>query len=164
MMPNFRWIAVKLGVFTVVTIIITMWLAAIIGNLRLGSSPYVVTAEFSDASGVLKGDAVKAAGVTVGRVKDIRVEDGIAKVDLAIDEEIQLPEGMSVAIRFRNLVGQRMVSFFGEGDPETSLEDGDVIPLAETKPAFDLTALFNGLRPLIRSTTPADINIVSREV
>ena len=164
MMGNFRWVAVKLGVFTVVTIVITGWLAAVIGNLRLGSSPYVVPAEFSDASGVLKGDAVKSAGVTIGRVQDIRVEDGIAKVDLSIDENVELPEGMSVAIRFRNLVGQRMVTFFGEGDPRDSLEHGDLIPLDRTKPAFDLTALFNGLRPLIRSTTPGDINIVSREV
>ena len=164
MTPNFRWVAVKLGVFTVVTIVITVWLAAVIGNLRIGSSPYVVTAEFTDASGVLKGDAVKSAGVTIGRVHDIRVEDGIAKVDLAIDENIELPAGMSVAIRFRNLVGQRMVTFFGEGDPSDELADGDIIPLARTEPAFDLTALFNGLRPLIRSTTPGDINIVSREV
>lgn len=164
MTPNFRWIAVKLGIFTVVTIIITVWLAAVIGNLRLGSSPYVVTAEFSDASGVLKGDAVKSAGVTIGRVQDIRVEDGIAKVDLSIDENIVLPTGMSVAIRFRNLVGQRMVTFYGEGDAAEDLGNGDVISLADTKPAFDLTALFNGLRPLIRSTTPEDINIVSREV
>lgn len=164
MIGNFRWVAVKLGVFTIVTIIITVWLAAVIGNLRLGSTPYLVTAEFSDASGVLKGDAVKSAGVTIGRVHDIRVEDGIAKVDLSIDENIELPDGMSVAIRFRNLVGQRMVTFFGEGHPEDTLAHGEVIPLERTKPAFDLTALFNGLRPLIRSTTPGDINIVSREV
>lgn len=164
MTRNFRWIAVKLGVFTIVTIIITVWLAAVIGNLRLGSSPYTITAEFSDASGVLKGDAVKSAGVTIGRVQEIRVEDGIAKVDLSIDENIDLPAGLSVAIRFRNLVGQRMVTFFGEGDPTASMVPGEVIPLDRTKPAFDLTALFNGLRPLIRSTAPADINIVSREV
>lgn len=164
MTRGFKWIAVKLGIFTVVTIIVTVWLAAVIGNLRLGSSPYVVTAEFSDASGVLKGDAVKTAGVTIGRVQDIRVEDGIAKVDLSIDENVELPSGMSVAIRFRNLVGQRMVSFFGEGDATASMSPGEVIPLDRTKPAFDLSALFNGLRPLIRSTAPGDINIVSREV
>ena len=164
MTMNFKWVAVKLGIFTIVTIIVTVWLAAVIGNLRLGSSPYLVTAEFSDASGVLKGDAVKSAGVTIGRVQDIRVEDGIAKVDLSIDENVELPAGMSVAIRFRNLIGQRMVTFFGDGDPTDSIQPGETISLDRTKPAFDLSALFNGLRPLIRSTAPGDINIVSREV
>lgn len=161
---SFRWIAVKLTIFTLVTIAVTVWLAAIIGNLRIGSSPYAVTAQFTDASGLLLGDVVKTAGVTVGRVQDIRINNGIAEVDLSIDEDIELPAGMGAEVRFRNLVGQRMVALTGEGDPNASMEEGDVIPLDRTEPAFDLTALFNGLRPLIRSTDPADVNIVTREV
>ena len=163
-MTGIRWIAIKLGIFTIVTIIVTIWLAAIIGNLRLFSSPYQVTAQFSDASGLLKSDVVKVAGVTVGRVSGIRIENGIAVVDMSIDEGIELPAGLGAAIRFRNLVGQRMVVLTGEGSATESMESGDVIPLADTEGAFDLTALFNGLRPLIRSTDPADINIVTREV
>lgn len=163
-MTNIRWIAIKLGVFTVVTIVITVWLAAIIGNLRLFSSPYELSAQFSDASGLLKGDVVKAAGVTVGRVADIRVEDGVAIVDMSVDEGVDLPAGLGAAIRFRNLVGQRMVVLIGEGSATDSMPGGYTIPLADTQGAFDLTALFNGLRPLIRSTDPGDINIVTREV
>ena len=164
MTQSLRWVSVKLAVFTVVTIFITVWLAAVIGNFRLGSNPYVVTAEFSDASGLLIGDAVKVAGVTVGRVGDISISNGIAVVDLSIDEGIELPTGLDAAIRFRNLIGQRMVSLSGAGDPTETLQNGDRIPLDRTQPAFDLTALFNGLRPLIRSTDPGDINIVTREV
>jgi len=161
---NFRWIALKLTIFTIVTIVITIWLAAIIGNLRLFSSPYVVTAEFSDASGLLEGDVVKAAGVTVGRVADIRIADGIAEVDLSIDEGVELPSGMGAEIRFRNLIGQRMVTLVGEGSATETMSSQDRIALDQTRGAFDLTALFNGLRPLIRSTDPQDVNIVTREV
>ena len=164
MTGSFRWVAIKLTVFTLITIAVTIWLAAIIGNLRLFSNPYVVTAEFSDASGLLQGDVVKAAGVTVGRVAGIRVVDGIAEVDLSIDEGVDLPAGMGAEIRFRNLIGQRMVTLVGEGSAADSLGSGDRIALDETRGAFDLTALFNGLRPLIRSTDPADVNIVTREV
>ncbi len=67
-MPGFRWVAVKLTLFTVVTVIVTSGLAAIIGNFKFFSSPYVVTAQFEDATGLLQGDVVKAAGVTIGRV------------------------------------------------------------------------------------------------
>lgn len=164
MTGNFRWIALKLTIFTIVTIVITIWLAAIIGNLRLFSSPYVVTAEFSDASGLLEGDVVKAAGVTVGRVADIRIADGIAEVDLSIDEGVELPSGMGAEIRFRNLIGQRMVTLVGEGSATETMSSQDRIALDQTRGAFDLTALFNGLRPLIRSTDPQDVNIVTREV
>ncbi|MEA2452459.1 MAG: phospholipid/cholesterol/gamma-HCH transport system substrate-binding protein [Actinomycetota bacterium] len=163
-MTSIRWTGVKLGIFTVVTIIVTIWLAAVIGNLRLFSSPYSVSAEFTDASGLLKGDVVKVAGVTVGRVSDIHISNGIAIVDMSVDENVDLPAGLGAAIRFRNLVGQRMVVLTGEGSATDSVESGYLIPLDQTQPAFDLTALFNGLRPLIRSTNPTDINIVTREV
>lgn len=161
-MVNFRWVAIKLGIFTVVTIAVTTWLATIIGNFQLFSAPYEVTAEFSDATGVLGGDVVKAAGVTIGRVSTIEIEDGIAIVAMAIDEDVDLPDRLSARIRFRNLVGQRMITL--AEDPEApSFRDGR-IPLTHTRSAFDLTALFNGLRPLIRSTDPKDINVVSAAV
>lgn len=166
MNEGLRWIGAKLFVFTVVTIVVTVWLASVIGNFRLTSSPYEVTAEFSDATGLLRGDAVKAAGVTVGRVDEMRLRDGIAVVTLAIDEGIEIPADVSAVVRFRNLVGQRMIVFEEPRDSnvDTVLAHGDRIPLERTEPAFDLTALFNGLRPLIRSTDPGDINAVAEAV
>lgn len=165
MIASIRWTAVKLALFTAVTIVVTTWLAAIIGNLSLFSSPYEVTAQFSDATGLLQGDVVKAAGVTVGRVQAISVEDGVAKVVIAVEEEARIPDDVRAQVRFRNLIGQRMITFV-QPDPRSSsggvLEPGAVIPLDRTDPAFDLSALFNGLRPLIRSTSPDDINTVAR--
>jgi phospholipid/cholesterol/gamma-HCH transport system substrate-binding protein len=100
--------------------------------------------------------------VTVGRVNDIRVEDGIAVVTIAIDEGVDLPSDLSAEIRFRNLVGQRMVTLVEKsGEGSGLLQPGALITLEDTEPAFDLSVLFNGLRPLIRSTDPQDINIVS---
>lgn len=162
---GFRWTSIKLGIFTIVTVLVTTWLAAIIGNFQLFASPYVVTAEFKDASGLLKGDVVKAAGVTIGRVESISVDGGMAIVEMSLDENTEVPSGVAAHIRFRNLVGQRMVTLVDEeGGSNDLLADGDHIPLDRTESAFDLTVLFNGLRPLIRSTNPEDINIVSREV
>lgn len=165
MIASIRWTAVKLGIFTIVTIIVTTWLASIIGNFRFFASPYEISAEFTDATGVLNGDVVKAAGVTVGKVTSIEIDHGVAVVSMAIDEDVELPAGLGAEIRFRNLIGQRMVTLVG-GDEVGSglLEPGSVITLDRTEPAFDLTALFNGLRPLIRSSSPEDINLVSREL
>ena len=163
-MTSLRWVSIKLTIFTLVTVFVTVWLATIIGNFKLFAEPYVIEAEFTDASGLLAVDVVKAAGVTVGRVQEIKVVDGLAIVKMSIDEEIQLPAGVGAQIRFRNLIGQRMITLVERRDsPLTgSLGDGDRIPMARTAPAFDLTVLFNGLRPLIRSTNPRDINIVSK--
>lgn len=164
MTRSFRWTAAKLGIFTIVTAIVTVWLASIIGNFTPFSTSYEIKAEFSDATGLLVGDVVKAAGVDVGRVSDIQLVNGLAIVTIEMDEGTQIPENVTAHIRFRNLIGQRMIQFVQEGTADQLLEDGDRILLADTDPAFDLTVLFNGLRPLIRSTNPRDINIVSQAV
>lgn len=165
MIENFRFTTVKLFVFTMVTVVVTVWLASVIGNFRLFSSPYQVTAQFSDVTGLMNGDLVKAAGVTVGRVESISVRDGVAEVSLAIDEDVELPAALGAQIRFRNLVGQRMVALVErDHGPRRLLQAGDRISLAHTDPAFDLTTLFNGLRPLIRSTSARDINIVAQSL
>ncbi|HET7481245.1 MAG TPA: MlaD family protein [Actinomycetota bacterium] len=162
MNAGLRAVSAKLAIFTVVTIAVTFWLASVIGNLDLFSHSYSVDAEFTDASGLLVGDVVKAAGVDIGRVEDIRIDDGIAVVTLSLDEDAEVPASVRAQIRFRNLVGQRMVTLTDDGpQSSTTLADGALIPLDRTEPAFDLTVLFNGLRPLIRSTDPRDINIVT---
>lgn len=158
-----RWVAVKLGVFTAVTVAVTVWLASVIGNFQLFTSPYEIKAEFTDATGLLRGDVVKAAGVTVGRVEEIDIDDGIALVTMSIREDVELPANLGAQIRFRNLIGQRMITLSADDQGSGDLtEPGDLISLDRTDPAFDLSSLFNGLRPLIRSTNPADINIVTR--
>ena len=165
MNEGLSWTSIKLFVFTAFTAAVTLWLASIIGNFQFFSSPYEIKAEFSDATGLLNGDVVKAAGVTVGRVEEIRVRNGLAIVTMSIDEDAEIPADVEAEVRFRNLIGQRMIQLV---QPETTsaelLRDGDVISLDHTEPAFDLSDLFNGLRPLIRSTSPADINTVAREV
>ena len=176
MIGSIRWISLKLVIFTAVTIAITTWLAAIIGNYALFSSPYEIEAEFTDATGLLKGDVVKAAGVTIGRVSEIVIDDGLAVVTLQINKDVELPSDLDAEIRFRNLIGQRMITLI-QGDTSLQaaalapgdnaaaqgdvMEPGDVIPFSRTKPAFDLSALFNGLRPLIQSTDAQDINVVT---
>jgi len=176
MMRGLRWTSAKLAIFTIVTIATTTWLAAIIGNFSLFGSQFEIAAEFSDATGLLRGDVVKAAGVTIGRVADIQIDDGLAIVTMAIDEDAELPADLGAQIRFRNLVGQRMVTLVpsqeasGGGLTDAGsaqveqMEAGALIPLGRTQPAFDLTELFNGLRPLIHSTNPEDINTVTREL
>ena len=162
-MGSIRGTAAKLALFTAFTFAITFWLASVIGNYQPFSSPYEIRAQFQDVTGLLVGDVVKASGVTVGRVNDIAIKDGLAIVTIGVDEDVELPEKVEAEIRFRNLVGQRMIAMVPPEDTETKLLQPDaVIPLDRTEPAFDLTELFNGLRPLIRSTEPRDINIVAR--
>lgn len=156
---------IKLTVFTLFTIFITLALGAIIGNISFFSSSYQVKAVFSDATGVLRGDLVKIAGVDVGKVADFEVSEGHATVTMELDSEFKLPENTLVEIKYRNLLGQRVINLVRPEVPSnTMLEDGETIPLAQTTPALDLSVVFNNLRPLIQSTNPEEINTVARGV
>lgn len=160
-----RGTAIKLTVFTVFTILITYGLASIIGNISLFADNYQVKALFTDATGVLRGDLVKIAGVTVGKVTDFQVQGGNALVSMEVNGDISLPENVSVDIKFRNLLGQRIINIERPDLPSTeTLEEGDVIPITQTTPALDLSVVFNNLRPLIQTTNPEHINTVARAV
>lgn len=155
----------KLAVFTVFTIIITFWLASVIGKLSPFKDTYQLSARFTDATGILNGDPVKIAGVPVGKVTSFKVEEGEAIVDMEIEGDIKIPTNSLFDIKFLNLLGQRVINIRRAEIPETAVfEEGDEVPVTQTSPALDLSVVFNNLRPLIQSTNPEDINTVARTV
>lgn len=160
-----RSTALKLGAFTIFTIIVTFWLASVIGKLSPFTNTYPIKAEFTDATGVLRGDPVKIAGVEIGKVTGFEVDEGTATIDMEIQEDVDIPTNATVDIKFLNLLGQRVVNILEPDDPASeSLADGATIPVAQTRPALDLSVVFNNLRPLIQSTNPEEINTVSRAI
>lgn len=155
---------VKLLVFVLVTTLATGVLVITIGNLSFGSSREF-RAEFVDATGVVKGDEVRIAGVKVGTVKDVEIVDRTrALVTFDVDESSTVSGATTASIRYRNLVGQRYISLAEEEGDTTPLDEGDTIPVGRTKPALDLTVLFNGFKPLFQALSPSDINQLSFEI
>lgn len=160
-----RSTALKLGTFTIFTIIVTFWLASVIGKLALFENTYQINAVFTDATGVLNGDSVKIAGVEIGKVVGFEVDKGEARVQMEIQGEVDLPSNAIAEIKFLNLLGQRVVNILEPEEPSSeTLADGGKIPVQNTRPALDLSVVFNNLRPLIQSTNPEEINTVARAV
>lgn len=161
-----RSTGLKLTAFTLFTILVTFWLAAIIGNLSLFSDRYTLSAEFSDATGILNGDPVKIGGVTIGKVQHFEVEEGIATIEMQIEGDVDyLPENTIAEVKYRNLLGQRVINLVEPENPSsTELADGDTIPVENTIPALDLSTVFENLKPLIQTTNPEEINTVARAV
>ncbi|MGZ4448321.1 MAG: MCE family protein [Nocardioides sp.] len=154
----------KLLIFIVVTTLATGVLVVTIGNITFGGAKQY-KAEFVDATGVVKGDDVRIAGVKVGTVKDISIVDRThAMVTFSVQNETPLSKATHVSIRYRNLVGQRYLSLTQEVGSTDTLADGDTIPVSQTSPALDLTVLFNGFKPLFQALSPDDINKLSYEI
>ncbi|MBA2955726.1 MCE family protein [Nocardioides sp. MAH-18] len=155
---------VKLLIFIVVTTLATSVLVVTIGNLTFAPT-HEYRAVFVDATGVVKGDDVRIAGVKVGTVQKVAVVDrDRAQVTFTVDEATTLSRATHAAIRYRNLVGQRYVALSDEIGDSSTLEPGGTIPVSQTTPALDLTVLFNGFKPLFQALSPTDINKLSYEV
>ncbi|MCZ4499488.1 MAG: virulence factor Mce family protein [Marmoricola sp.] len=155
---------VKLIIFIVVTSLATGVLVVLIGNLNFEkSSEY--KAVFTDATGVVKGDDIRVAGVKVGSVKKVEIVDRTrAKVTFSVRQATPVTLSSTATIRYRNLVGQRYISVTqGVGDLSRLPVEG-TIPLNRTTPALDLTVLFNGFKPLFAALSPADVNKLSYEI
>ncbi|WP_285612675.1 MCE family protein [Actinokineospora globicatena] len=157
---------VKLAIFMVVTVAATGVLAISIANVDL-SSTTSYQARFTDATLLLPGDDVRIAGVRVGQVEEVAVADRTqALVTFSVAADRKLPASVTAQIKYRNLVGQRYVSL-GQGttdNPNAVLAPGDTIPVQRTKPALDLTQLFNGFKPLFQALSPDEVNKLSYEI
>ncbi len=154
----------RLMVFILVTTMATGLLIITIGNISFaGSKEY--KAVFVDATGVVKGDDIRIAGVKVGTVSGVEIVDRTrAQVTFSVAEDTPLSEATHASIRYRNLVGQRYISLSETIGDTGQLDEGATIPVDQTSPALDLTVLFNGFKPLFEALSPEDLNQLSYEV
>jgi phospholipid/cholesterol/gamma-HCH transport system substrate-binding protein len=155
---------VKLVIFMVVTAIATGVLAIVIGNLSFGAT-HSYKAVFTDATGLVKGDDIRIAGVKVGSVQGISIVDRTqALVTFTVQSDTALMRSTHADLRYRNLVGQRYVALTNEIGSTGVLTPGSTIPVSQTSPALDLTLLFNGFKPLFQALSPSDVNELSYEI
>jgi phospholipid/cholesterol/gamma-HCH transport system substrate-binding protein len=154
-MKGMKGVVLKFGAFAAVTVVLTAIIGAQIAKIQFGDT-YTVTAHFDDVTGLAKGDDVKLAGVKVGQVSGVRADDnGRAEVTLSIEDDVRVPTDSEAAIRWRNLLGQRVVYLEPGGDPEM-LAGGDEIE--RTKSVVDIGALINELGGLVTAIDPAQLN------
>lgn len=152
---------IKLAVFVAVTATLTAVLGAVIGNYNPFRRTYGFEAVFEDATGLLRNDIVTLAGVDVGKVTSLRVEDGYGVIGLQVEDKVRIPVTSRILIRFRNLLGQRMVVLQPEGSGDF-IEEGHRVPPEQTDGPVDLGTVFNNLRPLVKSIDAEDVNTLSK--
>jgi phospholipid/cholesterol/gamma-HCH transport system substrate-binding protein len=150
--------AAKLGIFCLVSVVVTTMLAMIMGRLGAGGKTEY-QAMFTTASQLSDGDDVRVAGVSVGEVSGVDVTDaGHALVKFRIDSDVDMTPKSRAEVRYLNLVGARYLAL-SEGEPGGErLPPGGTLAESQTKPAINLTELFNGFQPLFQALAPKDVN------
>jgi phospholipid/cholesterol/gamma-HCH transport system substrate-binding protein len=135
--------------FIAITILFVMGLAATVVILSqqqapypdwvpiLGDDTFELKGEFSSAQAVTpgQGQTVNIAGIKVGDITNVDLEDGTAVVTMRIEKKYQplLHSDASMLLRPRTGL-QDMTVELDPGTKGGELEDGATVPLAQTQP------------------------------
>ncbi len=152
---------IKFGIFGVIMLLLTGFLFATFAEVRTGSvNDY--SAVFKDASRLETGDTVRVAGIRVGTVQEVSLQDDrnvLVKFDAGKD--IVLTDGTKAQIKYLNLVGDRYLELVDAPGSTKILPADGQIPVDRTAPALDLDLLLGGLKPVIQGLNPQDVNALS---
>jgi phospholipid/cholesterol/gamma-HCH transport system substrate-binding protein len=112
-------------------------------NLPLIGSGDTYHAAFSEAGGIKKDDDVRIAGVRVGKVTGIELENAHVRVDFKITSDAAFGPQTGASIRLQTLLGQKYLSLVPAGAGQ--LPQDSEIPLARTVSSYDIVDAFSDL-------------------
>ncbi|GAB3130163.1 hypothetical protein GCM10027289_14110 [Tsukamurella serpentis] len=156
---------ITLAIALLITVVIASGIFAALRNPASGETREY-EASLSDASGLRVGSDVRLRGVLIGKVTSVGVRGGdggnVAVVGFTAQNEHRVTSTTRLAVKYRNLTGERFI----EIEPGTSAGGTPTgsVPLARTTPSFDITTLFNGLAPVLRTLSPEDVNELTRNL
>lgn len=105
---------------------------------------------------------VRVRGVRVGKVQSVELArtDGqtVAEVKFTLDRTYGVVAASRLAIKFQALTGVRYVDLVGAAKGYQTADLVQNVPTSMTQPSFDVTALFNGLQPVLAVLSPDEIN------
>src|SRR5437868_1858343 len=130
----------RLGLFVALTILAAIIIVETLGTFSFFHSGYHVTALFNSAQDLKEGNAVKMAGVDIGRVEKIELadKDQKVKVTMKLNSSAVIRTDSKATIKFTGLMGQNFVAVsFGQPDSPPAKE-GTVL---ETEEQADLNAV-----------------------
>lgn len=132
------------GVFVLAGLLALAYLSLQVGGLELrGPERIELRATFDDIGGLSARAPVRIAGVKIGQVSRIDLDDDLrAQVFLAVDSAVQLSVDSSAAIRTSGLLGDQFISV------ELGAEDEVLLPGDEfvfTESAFSIDRLIGQL-------------------
>lgn len=132
---------VAVGFFLLLGIASLVFLSIKLGRLEvLSNNGYTVYATFDQDGGIKIGSAVEIAGVNVGKVKRITLDNYQAQLELVIDGKIKLQEDSIASIKTKGLIGEKYIQITPGGSDKVIPDKGRII---ETESAVDIESLIS---------------------
>jgi virulence factor Mce-like protein len=141
---------VTIGAISLTVIAALVFLAFNAQSLPLIGGGTVYRAQFSEAAGLKPDDPVRVAGVKVGKVESLALEDGAVTVEFRVKDAF-IGDWSEAAIKIETVLGAKYLALVPRGSGE--LDPDQPIPLDRTASPYDVVEAFAHL-----STTIDDID------
>ncbi len=129
------------GMFLVAGFLCFAYLAVRLGDIQiLGSGSYPVKARFSSVSGLKTGARIEIAGVVIGKVKEIRLDNYQAEVEMQIDSGVKLQDDSIASIRTQGIIGDKYIKISPGASDEIIPAEGEIL---DTEGAISLEDLIS---------------------
>ncbi len=116
-----KHIELKVGLLVLVgaaILIFAIWMAK---GYRYGQKFFSVSVMFTEVGNLATGDPVTVSGVRMGKVQNVSLEKGEVRVDMDIDQTVELKEDATFLIQNFGMMGERFVAV-KTGKSETPLD------------------------------------------
>jgi phospholipid/cholesterol/gamma-HCH transport system substrate-binding protein len=129
------------GLFVLIGLIALGWMSVKLGRVDLlGNRGYQVSADFPTVGGLKNGSTVEIAGVEVGRVDRIVLQDYQAHVVMMIQPGVKLQDDSIASIKTKGLIGERYVRISPGGSDKLIPPNGRI---REVEPPVDIEELLS---------------------
>jgi len=130
----------RLGIFVALAVIAIVIILELVGGAEWFQPGYTLNALFTTVQDLKPGDRVKMAGVEVGRVEDIRLDEARNRVlvEMKVRKRVEVRTDSVATIKFTGLMGQNFVSLDFGTPTAPAAEPGTFLTTAEQP---DLSAM-----------------------
>ncbi|MGH7940115.1 MAG: MlaD family protein [Limisphaerales bacterium] len=152
----------RLGIFVVLVVLAAIVIVETLSGWHFSHHGYTVSALFETVQDLKEGDPVKMAGVKIGSVNKIAIEDSKVRVTMVVYSTAPVKTDSTAAIKFTGLLGQNFVSIDFGSQSAPHIIDGSVLATVEQP---DLNAIMaklndaaNGIQNAMKGFTGDTIN------
>ena len=135
------------------------------GGAKTGASPLKLHVQFRDVLDLVPDSTVKLNDVTVGKVEKITLDQGVADVEIAVQNSVKLPDNATAEIQQTSLLGEKFVALETPADPSpTLMRSGDTIPLARSGANPEVEQVLGALSLILNGGGVAQLHTISTEL
>ena len=150
---------IGVGVLLLAALAALLYMSFRVGALKSLGDTITVDAVFEDAAGLVEDGDVRLAGVRVGGVRSLKVEDGRCLATLVLRREAGARRDVAAHVRARSVLGEKYIALIPQGDTAPLLDDGDRI--VHTAIPFEIDQMVTALGPLLEQVDPDDVAAIA---